>query len=188
MKITLRKANAIQTSINEAIKSITVQATVNINEFQDGEATIATSKEALLEGISRKVELLDALHRIRHAVGRANAESGINTQLTEVARLEKFIQLYTNVSSEKVREDSVVLAGKLEKLRTSKDDSRSFYRTDEVTTSVLTQEDINSFRSIVAGYKKTKQKLQDEILELNIRTEVLLSEETVQVLTREGIL
>jgi hypothetical protein len=188
MKITLRKANAIQIAINDAIRNIETNVTANINEFQDGEVTIAKSKEALFNNINCKLALLEALHHIRWQVGKANVESGINSKLTEVARLEKFIQLYTTLGAGKIREEEAVLAGKLEKLRSTKDAAHSFYRQDEVVTSILEQEDIDMFRLNAASYKKTKQRLQDEILESNIRTEINLNEETVQVLTREGIL
>ena len=43
MKITLRKANALQLAIGEAVKNIDVETDVKINEFQDGEAEIALS-------------------------------------------------------------------------------------------------------------------------------------------------
>jgi hypothetical protein len=40
MNITLRKANAVQNSINDTIKGIKVDFTVELNEFQDVEAAI----------------------------------------------------------------------------------------------------------------------------------------------------
>jgi hypothetical protein len=36
--------------------------------------------------------------------------------------------------------------------------------------------------------KKAKQKLQDELLEINVRTEIELSADAVTVLTAEGLL
>ena len=35
MEITLRKANAVQNSINEAIRSIKIETSIELNEFQD---------------------------------------------------------------------------------------------------------------------------------------------------------
>ena len=188
MRITLRKANAIQTAITEAIKGIEIATNININEFQNSEEVIKKNNESLLEKVQNKLQLVDALYEIRQAVGRANSQSSIDEKLTEIARLEKYIQQYTNLSTAPVREDAVVIEGKLIKIRNAKDDAHSYYRSTEVQTSVLDQQQIESFRSTVADYKKAKQRLQDEILESNIRTEIELGEDTVRVLTRERIL
>jgi hypothetical protein len=57
-----------------------------------------------------------------------------------------------------------------------------------VDTSVLVKEDLDSFRRMVAKAKKSKQKLQDEILELNVQTVIQLSEKTVATLQAEGLI
>jgi len=57
-----------------------------------------------------------------------------------------------------------------------------------VDTSIFTQEDITGFRTAVSLGKKAKQKLQDELLEINVRTEIDLSDDVVTVLTTEGLL
>ena len=186
MKITLRKANAIQSSIVEAIKNVEIVTNISIDEFRDSEDMIKKSNNVLMSNIQTKIDLTYALYDIRILVGNANVHSGINTKLAEIARLEKIVQLYTNLSSTPVRVEENVINGKLEKIRNSKDDN--YYRTTEVSTSVLNSQEIENFRSTVANYKKAKQRLQDEVLESNVRTEIELSEETVQVLTRERIL
>ena len=57
-----------------------------------------------------------------------------------------------------------------------------------VSTTIFTHGELAGFATIVKTAKKQKQKLQDELLELNIRTEVELSETVVSTLTAEGIL
>jgi hypothetical protein len=52
---------------------------------------------------------------------------------------------------------------------------------------VLTAEDLKNFRTASATAKKAKQKLQDELLEINVRTEITLSNETVAALQAEGL-
>ena len=79
----------------------------------------------------------------------------------------------------------------MDKLRNDKSDSsrRSIYGyNDTVDTSVFTKEDLDGFRREVARAKKAKQKLQDEILELNVQTVIQLSEKTVATLQAEGLL
>jgi galactokinase/mevalonate kinase-like predicted kinase len=83
-----------------------------------------------------------------------------------------------------------VLSGKLDKIRNRKEDSRaSLYGMGEsVETSVLTNSDIDGFKTVVTLAKKAKQRLQDELLELNVRTTIELSTESERVLQAEGLI
>ena len=187
MKITLRKANALQLAIGEAVKNISVETDVKINEFQNGEAEIARVAAELQSNIARRNQLLGAMYEIRQAVSTANASAGVDVKLAGVARLEKDLQFYNGLASKKVREAANVVEGQLAKLRESKDERRSIYGyASTVDTSVLTAEDIKSFRTAAATAKKAKQKLQDELLEINVRTEIEVS--NVDFLTAEGLL
>lgn len=189
MKITLRKANALQLSIGEAVKNISAETTVKINEFQDGEAEIARASAELHSNIARRNQLLGAMYEIRQAVSTANAGAGVDVKLAGVARLEKDIQFYNTLAGNKVREDAVVVAGQLAKIRESKDNTRSIYGYNTtVDTSVLTADDVKAFRASAATAKKAKQKLQDELLEINVRTEIELNAGAVEFLTAEGLL
>ena len=188
MRISLRKANAIQASINEAIKSIDTNVEISINEFQVGEDAITKAKEVLMTNITRKTEILSTLNDVRAKVCGANHGSGINERLTDVANLEKLIQLANTLASANVREEPGVLSGKLLKIVDGASDRNSYFNASEVKTSVLSIDDITTFKKELAELKKRKLKVQDEILELNIRTEIELSDSTVEILTREGIL
>lgn len=188
MKITLRKANALQLAIGEAVKNISVEADVKINEFQNGEAEIARAVTEFRTNLTRRTQLMDAMYAIRKAVSTANASAGVDVKLADVAHQEKQVQFYNALASKKVREDAVVVEGQLNKLRESKDDSRRviYNYTSTVDTSVLTADDLTSFRFAAAAAKKAKQKLQDELLEINVRTEIEVS--NVDLLTAEGLL
>jgi lipopolysaccharide biosynthesis regulator YciM len=188
MKITLRKANALQIAINEAVKNISVETDVKINEFQNGEVEIARVVAEFQANLARRTQLTDAMYAIRKAVSTANASAGVDVKLADVAHLEKRVQFYTELAGKKVREDAVVVEGQLNKLRESKDDSRrSIYGyTSTVDTSVLTADHLKNFRTAAANAKKAKQKLQDELLEINVRTEIEVAD--VDLLTAEGLL
>ena len=188
MKITLRKANSLQLAIGEAVKNIDVKADVKLNEFQDGEAEIARVAAEFRENLVRRDRLVEAMYEIRKSVSVANSAAGVDIKLADVARFEKYVQFYNGLAAKTVREDAVVVEGQLNKLRESKDDSRrSIYGyASTVDTSVLTAEDIRSFRTSAATAKKAKQKLQDELLEINVRTEIEVAD--VDFLTAEGLL
>jgi hypothetical protein len=186
MKITLRKANALQLAIGEAVKNIGVETDAKINEFQNGEAEIARIAAEFHTNLARRTKLMDAMYAIRKAVSTANAGAGVDVKLADVARLEKEVQFYNGLAGKKVREAVAVVEGKLKRLGDAETKSRIYGYGDTVDTSVLTAEDIQSFRTAAATAKKAKQKLQDELLEINVRTEIEVTD--VDFLTAEGLL
>ncbi len=190
MKITLRKANALQTAINDVIKGIEFNTSVSINEFQDPTEVITASEAVFAKNMQRRDALYSALYELRKLVSKGNDVSEISQKLADVAFLEKQISFFSGLASKPVRESDAVITGKLEKIRNRKEESRAslYGRDDTVDTSILLQDDIDGFRKLVAHAKKQKQRLQDEILEMNVRTEIPLSETSVNTLTSEGII
>jgi uncharacterized protein YdcH (DUF465 family) len=69
-----------------------------------------------------------------------------------------------------------------------KEESRLYGRFDTLDTGIFTKEEIEGFKRSVADLKRQKQKLQDTLLELNVRTEIELSAETAQALTNANVL
>lgn len=190
MNISLRKANAVQNQITEALRHVEIKTEVSINEFQNTEVEIANANKALLENDRRRGLLLAAQYNIRGLVGAANAQSGIDLLLTRAAFTDKRIGQLDSLVKSKTVTDLAVINGKLDKIRNGREDSRSrvYGYNDSVETSVLNSNDIDAFKKELSNLRKQKQKLNDEILELNIKTEIPLSDEAVATLSAEGIL
>lgn len=190
MNINLRKANAIQHSINEAIKEIDLVTTISINEFQDPEIEIKNANVALLQNDRKRAILLTALYNIRGLVSAANHNSGIDLLLTQSALAEKRLQQLGDLTRAKEAVDLRILEGKLNKIKNTETKSDHFgrYSDDEVSTGVVSKEDLKSFKQEYRDVQKQKRKYADEILELNVKTEIPLSEEVVKILTEAGIL
>lgn len=190
MNITLRKANAIQNSINDAVKNIKFETSIELNEFQDPGVELSKANDALFAADARRQKLTMALYNIRALVGTANAASGIDTALAKAAFVDKRIVQLEQLTSLKPFTDLDVIKGKLEKIKSLKDEARSriYGYGDTVTTTVVSKEQIEQAKAEILNLKKQKQKLNDEILELNIKTEIPLAEETVATLQAEGLL
>jgi hypothetical protein len=186
MKISLRKANAIQISINEAIGNIKILTRVGINEFQNPAEYLTTTNKQLFENDARRQKLLLALYNIRGLVAVANTESGIDLELTKAAFLDRRIQQLQDFARLEPHLELSVIEGRLEKIRTQVDNT--MYRHDTVETTVVSQDQIDQAVKEIASLKKQKQKIVDHVLELNIKTEVPLSEDVVEILLKENIL
>ena len=190
MNITLRKANAIQNSINEAIRGIKINLSVEINEFQDPAVELKKANDLVFAADSRRQKLLLALYNIRGLVGTANSSNGIDLALAKAAFIDKRIGQLEEFSAAAAMTELTVVKGQLDKIRNRPEDSRAslYGRNDTVTTSVVTQEQIDQAKAEIKNLKKQKQKLNDEILELNIKTEIPLCEDVVKTLEEEGLI
>ena len=190
MNISLRKANAVQSSIVDAIKGISIETNLELNEFQDVVAELQKANDVLFANDSRRQRLLLSLYNIRGLVGAANAQSGVDTKLATAAFVDKRVAQLDELAKLSPVTDLAVINGKLDKIRNSKDESarsRIYGISDTVSTTVVSQEQIAQVKAEIKNLKKQKQKLNDEILELNIKTEIPLSEDVVATLTEEGL-
>lgn len=188
MKISLRKANAIQSAITETMGSLKLETEVSINEFEDADAKISSILKEFNENNGVRENLLDALFEIRAAVSGANSSSGINGVLAILAKIEKQITFYRNLAKLQPATEKRVLNGKIQKIAGRSDDSRIYRHSDEVITTIFEGNVIDNFKNFHAQLKREKQKLQDELLELNVRTEIELTDKTVDTLTKANIL
>jgi hypothetical protein len=186
MKITLRKASVLQNEIQEAIKSITLKGRVSLNEFQDSTAALASAKSELLGNLGKISALSNALASIRAQVGEANVASGVHGRLAHLSVVDKMIGRYVElVDATNRAEDSAVVEGKVNKLRTR--DKGHYYGAEEVETGVLSIPDMEILETNLRDLRKHKQKLNDEILESNIRTEIEISADIVTVLEAQKL-
>lgn len=189
MKLTLRKASALQNSIQEAIKNIEIKTVVLINEFQAALTVLTVANADVIKNDIRRETLTKVLYTIRAQVGVANATAGIADRLAEAAYIDKRVGHLQALVGAEVQTDTAVIVGKLDKLRNRKDDTSHYYGRDEgVQTGVLTAAQLEQFKTTQRDLKKRKQKLNDEVLELNVRTEVELAADVVATLTAEGLL
>jgi hypothetical protein len=190
MKITLRKANAVQNSITEAMRSVKIVTSVEISEFEDANVKITAANRDLFHADQRRSDMLMAQFAIRGLVGSSNAVSGIDAKLTQAAYIDKRIAQLTEMSSAKEKTQLSILEGKLDKIRNRKEESRAslYGRDDVVDSGVVEKSQIEEINNFIKDLKKQKQKLNDEVLELNVRTEIELSEETVNVLKSENLI
>ena len=188
MQITLRKANALQNAIQEQIKTIDISLTVSLNEFQDVALQVEKARATVIGSDQRRANLTMALYAIRGLVGKANAASGVSDHLAHAAYLDKRIGQLKGLSESTAVEAEAVLDGKLEKLRNTESKNRIYGYGDTVDSGVFTADDIAGFKAVVAHLKKQKQTLQDAVLELNVRNEVVLTLATETTLQAENLL
>jgi len=189
VKISLRKANAIQVNINDLLKNITVKPVIEISEFVDPVATLQAANDSLMAADVRRSDLLMALYSIRATMGIANFQCGIGNKLSHLAYIDKRLaQLDTLVSEQAQMKDLAIITGQLEKIRNRREEHRLYGYDNTVSSGVLQAVQMDSIRGIMRELKKQKQSLNDEVLHLNVVTEIELTDEVENILKKEGIL
>src|SRR6056300_9937 len=159
---------------------------IEINEFQDPIKEIQSANDELFANDARRMKLLQAFYNIRALVATANASCGISTNLAKAAFIEKRLAQLSYISGLRPVTDMQVINGRLDKIKAR--DDKDYYGKDTVSTSIVGAEQIAQAKAQIKDLRKQKQKINDENLDLNFKTEIPLAEDTVKVLTDEGIL
>ena len=194
MQINLRKASALQSDIQSAIRSIRISTHAS---FDERETVVDDVTEAISEwrtNLERKTDLIDVLYGIREKVGVANAECGLNTKLTDYRRVSEQRDLLEEIidgvkgrmlTIEQIDEKMKKIEQRNESLKES-----LYARTRdlEVFTDLMDKDDLNEYRRQIRSLKKLQRSINEEVLELNIRTHIVLSEAEVQVLSNEDLI
>lgn len=188
MNISLRRAAALQNAIQECLRGIALDVNLRLNEFQESETVIAQCQEKLSKNFSQRQGLIDTLYQIRAQVGDANQTAGINQRLTNIACIERLMQDHQTLANAAVRLPSAVIAGQLNKIREARPEHRGYGYDGTVETTALREQDIQAHRRRLQELRRERQLLQDEILELNVRTEISLSPAALEILKEHDLI
>jgi len=187
MKINLRKANALQNVIREALQELDLSTTVSINEFEQAATRIEQVRDQFNTNFKTRSDLVSALYEIRTSVAKANSQAGISDALATLAEIDKNIAFLTKLAKSAEQAELAVINGKLGKIASADGKDAFYMREDTVSTSIFTKQDLDSFKQSLAVVKKNKQNLQDQLLELNVTTKILIADSTVKVLEDQGL-
>ena len=189
MKISLKKAATLVSAITEQLQTIALITDKSVGEFDDISVVDDASVE-LADKIEKKLNLLEVQYAIRKKVATANFENDIDHVLNHIALLDKKLSLITVLAKSKDRIDNEILSKMLQKLRERKSGGESFYDNDifkNVTTSVITKETRLEYEKLVKQLNKEKAEKKEELLKLNMVSEIDLSDFEVKILEDVGL-
>ena len=185
MHISLRKAAALQKEILNVIPTVSTTASVSIySENPIGD--LVDQELAMLDAIALRASLMRALREIRSQTAMVNMTSGVHDLVTKASFIDKDIAFISGLATSVARSNDSVINGKMERAKAQ--DPAHYNFQEEVLLWVFSQESIESFTQALAVLKKEKVRIQDELLELNIKNNIHLSEDTVKVLTDAGLI
>lgn len=185
MEINLRRANALQISLTNQLKKLEPTARVSLTEFHDAGRFLDESREKFLAQVRNSDELISAIYNLRNLISQTNSQAGVDYILTEIAGVEKHISLYEGLLKNPVQEPIHIIRGRLEKLANP---AQTHYGRDEIESTVLLAEDVAEFESKLGQLVRQRQSLQDQLLEINVRTKVELTALLISVLNKYSLL
>ena len=193
MQVNLRKAAAIQSEISSTLREIEVSPYLI---FEDRDRVVEEMTEKTQEwktNLLRKQTLNAVLYSIREKVGNANITSGVSKLLTEERRINADMHwleaILDKCKGEKYYSADEIVS-KLEQLEKKSEDRENYFlrRGLAVSSILVTREELAEYRKEMSGLKKQLRKINDSLLELNISTEISLSDKEVTVLETEDLL
>jgi len=193
MQVNLRKAAAIQSEISSALREIEVSP---YEVFEDKERVVEEMAEKTQEwktNLLRKQTLNAVLYSMRDKVGQANVASGVSKLLTEERRINADMHwleaILDKCKGEKYYSADEIVS-KLEQLEKKSEDRENYFsrRGSTVSSILVTKEELAEYRKEMSVLKKQLRKINDSLLELNISTEISLSDKEVTVLETEDLL
>lgn len=189
MKVSLRKANALQVLIQEQINEPFV-GEVTVGKFDNADKIITDGIIDFAAKVNKKSELIEILFDIRKIVSAKNSEVGIDVLLTDLARLEKFSAFAKQLTSTRnFTPDQNIIEKLMTELNKEVSSSASVYgRKDSITVSLMSKTQAEKYSKDILYLRKQKQVISDKLLHLNVSTEIELSAEIVNVLKKYDIL
>jgi len=191
MKINLRKASVVQQTIVDEIKRLgTEDTTVKISLFEPNiNARLEEQLVKVKANHSQAGRLLNANKFLRAVVAKKNAEVGITDYLAEEAMLASAEARLKAYSESAVRQNLDALMAEIESRKaTSANERVSIYgREYTVDVNVVPAEAVAEAKKELENIRKRRRKIKDEMVSINVRTEIEVPEQVAQVLTELGL-
>jgi hypothetical protein len=189
MKVSLRKANALQESLNEAIKvNPKTESEVDVLNFDLWKTEINNVQTRYFEDVRSKLEMVEARFAIRKEIANHNTLSGVTDLLGELAQVESMMTTIQRwILRQTVRSTDEVLEKKRSRRMTQAErvDYDGYISMD---VSVIGKGDHDHWTEKVQELRRTKASINDQLLELNIKTQIELPSQVVKILKRENLI
>jgi hypothetical protein len=188
MKLNLRKASVVQNSIRAAISERQSLLT-GTHEM----CLWAVNDEALAEARGIQNRALDELERlesilvgIRDQVGTANAKNGVNRLLAEQTAVAAGIARYSRLAKSTPLPSSTQLSERAKQI-TASNEKNSFRVTESFSVGVFSTVDIQRFSNQLTTLRRRQTAISEELITINIGTEISVRDQDWSWLESLGI-
>ena len=182
MQLNLRQAHELQTRINSTVKELQDEMELNVDLFYEGEpagvlSNMTNKAFADLETIQK---LLVLKAQIRGKVAKKNAQAGIDERLSQIACLQRMIEVYERAMGRGMRQDLYAvkerLASRREAHKANPDNGDRYSCSDSFNVDVFDKKDHAEMKSRIKRFRKEIREMNEQVLVLNVNTYVTIEE------------
>lgn len=190
MEVSLRKADQLANAIKELLQNNTINTTIALNAFDaNWQAKMAAQRIDAADKVTRLTKLYQALAGVRTAVGKANAECGINDLLTADNCHKQVLALFSTVAQAEPAGDDSVIQCNLTARQTKGETSRFSYDNNyDMAVNLLDSAYLETIRKNMFEIKKQRREISDELIAKNVTVKVKLPEFVVEILRAENLI
>ena len=182
MQLNLRQAHELQTRINSTVKELQDDMELHVDLFYEGEpaGVLGNMMNKAFQDLDTIQKLLMIKAELRSKVAEKNAQSGIDGRLSQIACLQRMIEVYERVMGRGMRNDLHAvkerLASRREAHKANPDNGDRYSCSDSFSVEVLDKKDHSEIKSRIKKFRREIRDMQEQILQLNVNTYVTLEQ------------
>ena len=192
MKVTLRKASALQAAVSNLIGEIYARPVVSVDDESVLAEDVAQAKEDYRTNLRRLRSLIEVKYSLRKAIGDLNLSSGVTSLLTQEREIAELMGELDNVVERTNGRCFTVeqMQAKFDKhnQRVALSGSSYMGRSITVETDLISKEEVAELRKEILSLKRQRQTVNDRVLEINVSTYVTLTDAEEKILMDEGLI
>ena len=192
MKVTLRKASALQAAVSNLIDEVRPVPCVSIEDENTVTEEVAEANEQFVGDVRRLRAMIDVKYSMRTKIAHANFTSGVSDLLTQErsqsALMGELEYVASRVDNRYYTNEQINAKFEKHEKKAALSGSSYMSRGITVTTDLITKEEVEDLRKEVLALKRARQDTNDKVLELNVSTYIVLSDDEVKLLSDEGLI
>ena len=182
MQLNLRQAHELQTRINSTVKELQDEMELNVDLFYEGEpaGVLSDMTNRAMSDLETIQKLLVLKAQIRGKVAKKNAQAGIDERLSQIACLQRMIEVYERAMGRGMRQDLYAvkerLASRREAHKANPDNGDRYSCSDSFNVDVFDKKDHAEMKSRIKRFRKEIREMNEQVLVLNVNTYVTIEE------------
>jgi hypothetical protein len=187
MKLTLRKSDAVQKSIQEALSETQLETTAKIDRFVNAPQVVKDAQHRLQADLAKRRSLLVAYYSLREATAAEQNAAGVPDLLAELALADKMIGMVKPLAAIKqfAPSDENLTEQQMD-LKNEK--TERYSRRESFDVPLLTESDKRVFVAELAELHRKKQNISDDLLDRNVKHTIEVEDKVESVLRQYHII
>jgi len=182
MQLNLRQAHELQTRINSTVKELQDDMELSVDLFYEGDpvGVLSNMTNRAMTELETIQKLLMIKSELRAKVAEKNAQVGIDQRLSQIACLQRMIEVYERAMGRGMRNDLHAvkerLASRREAHKANPDNGDRYSCSDSFNVDVFDKKDHSEIKSRIKNFRREIRDTNEQVLQLNVNSYVTLEQ------------